>query len=48
MQEANHETTYDKMITTPNAQLALADARSKPADNIRQAGTIETPSARYA
>ena len=35
MQEADHGTTYDKTITTPNAQYALADARKRTQDEIQ-------------
>ena len=36
MQEADHKTTYDRTITTPNAQYALADARKRTQDEIQQ------------
>ena len=36
MQEADHKTTYDETITTPNARYALADARKRTQDEIQQ------------
>ena len=36
MQEADHKTTCDKTITTPNARYALADARKRTQEEIQQ------------
>ena len=46
MQGADHKTTYDETITTPNARYALADARKTTQEEIPQGEDHTIPKGR--